>query len=146
MPDEVETKKFSLDSYLNEKLRSENTDEMSDEELFKEGFGVYQYPNGIFLKLEMDTYVKTTCPINSSEDIIEVNIKYTPNRHGNLIEHHSFLKWIDTFENMGFGLEATADAIYERIDLMVKPTTLVVRSKSNSNSRSVNYATREKAI
>lgn len=139
-------KKFSMDNYLDKKLKSENTDGMSAGELFDAGFGVYVYPNGIFLKLEMDFYVKTTCPVNGSEDIIEVHVEYRCNRYGNLIEHHSFLKWVDTFEEKGFGLEATADTIYERIDQVVQPTQLLVKTKSHSNYRSFNYATREKAI
>ena len=137
---------FSLENFLDKNKQLHIVDAMTKEELFKEGFGAYIYPDGIFLKLKIKTYVKTTCPINGSEDIIEVVIKYRVSRFGALIEHHSFLAWLDTFEEQGLGLEATVDTIYTMIDKVVSPTILKVVAQSHSNYRSNNFAKREKKI
>lgn len=137
-------KAFSLENYLDQKKTIQVLDMLNPKTVFEQGFGAYKYVDGIFLNLKMKTYVKTTCPINNSEDIIKVKIKYRLNRFGECIEHHSFLAWLDSFENMGLGLEATVDTIYLMIDKVCSPTQLRVEAESHSNYRSKNFAKREK--
>lgn len=137
-------KSFSLDNYLNKDNSMEVLDALDHDEVFERGFGAYQYPEGIFLTLKIKTKVKTTCPINGSEDIIKVKVEYQTNRFGELIEHHSFISWLDSFESKGLGLEATVDTVYEMVDKVCSPSQLKVTCKSHSNFRAFNTAFREK--
>ncbi len=79
------------------------------------------------------------------EDIIaiKINIQYTVNIRCELIEHHSFLRWIDTFREKGMGLEATCNTIYEKIMEIVSPNNLKVTALSHSNYSGYNKAVRE---
>lgn len=137
-------KPFSLDDYVDATFELSELDKLPDDELFDKGFTSYIYAGATFLLLALNFRVKTTCPINASEDIIKLRVEYTVNIRCELIEHHSFLRWIDTFCSKGFGLEATCNAIYERIEEVIKPTNLKVIAKSHSNYAGYNEAVREK--
>ena len=133
---------FSLDKILDKRFPQE-VEEQTAQEIFDEGFKVYRTLKSIFLTLTLETNVITTCPINSTEDIIKVKIKYNVNEWGDLIEHHSFLRWVESFKKQGMGLEDTVDNIYTRISEIVNPTRLKVIGKSHSNFKSSNKAVRQ---
>ena len=136
-------KGFNLDALSNVTLLEE-ADNLSSEEIFKQGFSAYTYGDGNLLSNNLRVKVETKCPINGSDDIIDVEIKYKTNVYGEFIEHHSFMNWVNTFKNEGMGLETTIVTIYNMIEKVCNPHELEVTGFVNTNNKLFNTCTRRK--
>lgn len=127
MPIEKDTSKTTLDCIIENSLKGLKND------FFDVGIKSFVYKKSTYLKLSVSADVKTKCPVNGADDTIKVSIYYEPNIHHELIEHLSLIRWLDSFKDKPFGLEATCNIIYEEIAKKVNPITLKVTAKTHSN-------------